>query len=331
MLAFSLFILLLGGIFTLFGLTGRRLTFIGDLLSRLGGEFAQGIGFVMGILMLILGIWLYPVATVDRSQMEHAKQAAEIPPVQAAAMPVKPGYVFQDCPECPEMVVVPPGGFTMGASNDDTDKTKEELPAHHVEIRYPLSVARYEITTAQWQACVIDGTCRKDIKPTAGNEHPIVGIHWQDTQDYAAFLKKKTGANYRLLSEAEWEFAARAGHSDRYPWGNDIGQNHAACSECSPHSNENGTYPVGRFQPNAYKLFDMSGNVREWVNDCWHDNYQQAPTDGSSWTSSCSEARRVTRGGAWNMSAKDLRLTARGRETWSDSTANLGFRVARVP
>lgn len=324
-----------GVLLVLFGLIGERLWLLGRQLSRWWGEFAQGIGFVLGWALIIGGIGLYPDQTVDRSAMAKAADAApDAPPKIAQStrpVPSKAGETFQDCPDCPELVVLPQGKFSMGASETDPDRTVSELPAHHVNINAPLLMGRYEVTVAQWDICTREGSCRTSTPPIPGHaEHPVVNVSWQDAQDYLAFLSKKTGAEYRLPTEAEWEYAARATQTTRYPWGHDIGVNHASCDDCATSSHEKTTHPIGQFGANAFRVFDMLGNVREWVMDCWHDNYDDAPEDGSAWVNACSEGRRVTRGGAWNMPAQDLRVSARGRETWDSKASNLGFRVVRV-
>lgn len=325
-------VIITGGLLVLFGLIGKRLWLLGHRFSRWWGEFAQGIGFVLGWLLIIGGIGLYPAQTVDRSTMTN-KANETTPKVvpQTRPIPTNAGETYQECTDCPELVVLPKGSFSMGAPDSDPDRTVTEIPPHTVTINYPLLVGRYEVTFAQWGVCAREGTCRSNVAPTLGHtEHPAINVTWQDAQDYLLFLKKKTGAEYRLLSEAEWEYAARANQPTRYPWGHEIGINHASCSDCAVASREKTTHPVGQFNANAFKLFDMLGNVREWVTDCWHDNYDYAPQDGSAWVSACSEGRRVTRGGAWNMPAQDLRVTARGRETWDSKVDNLGFRVVRV-
>jgi formylglycine-generating enzyme required for sulfatase activity len=158
----------------------------------------------------------------------------------------------------------------------------------------------------------------------------VVNVNWNDAQLYLAWLKTHTGYEYRLLSEAEWEYAARAGQVGVYAWGDAIGDHHANCLNCGGLTKEEGTRAVGSFAANGYSIFDMHGNVREWVADCWHENYQGAPQDGSAWVNQCSEASRVVRGGAWNNAAQDLRAAARHREIWDKRADNIGFRVARV-
>lgn len=327
----AIVILVTGVTLVLFGLIGERLWLLGKKLSHWWGEFAQGIGFVLGWLLIVGGIALYPDQTVDRSLATQTLNTKEITPHNLKPAPSKVGEVFQECSDCPELVVLPKGKFTMGAPSTDPDRTVNEMPTHMVTLNYPLLVGRYEVTFAQWGICAREKMCRSVVADTAGHtEHPVVNVSWQDAQDYLAFLKKKTGAEYRLLTEAEWEYAARAMQPSRYPWGDEIGKNRAGCSDCEAATHEKTTYPIGAFSANAFKIFDTLGNAREWVMDCWHDNYEYAPQDGSAWMTACSEGRRVTRGGAWNMPVQDLRVTARGRETWDYKANNLGFRVVRV-
>jgi formylglycine-generating enzyme required for sulfatase activity len=138
-----------------------------------------------------------------------------------------------------------------------------------------------------------------------------------------------TGKPYRLLAEAEWEYAARAGTTTAYSWGDEIGNGNANCKRCGSQWDDGGTSPVGSFKPNAFGLYDMAGNVWQWVQDCYHDNYVGAPTDGSAWTSGdCSQ--RMGRGGSWFTGPEDLRSAYRGWTTTGDRSNNLGFRIART-
>ena len=159
---------------------------------------------------------------------------------------------------------------------------------------------------------------------------PVINVNWDDAQQYVAWFSKMTGQPYRLLTEAEWEYAARAGTTTAYSWGDEIGKGNANCNGCGSKWDNRETSPVGSFKPNAFGLYDMHGNVWQWVQDCYHDNYNGAPTDGSAWTSGdCS--RRVLRGGAWGNFPRNLRAaTARciGASITEAAQARTGTEVA---
>ncbi len=350
LIGISIAVMALGSVLFLFGFVGPTLRIVGRFLHAFLGEFAQGISFVLGFVMLTGGLWIYPTKTVDRSliaqeklleknEMTHANAGKEPvakeqePSKPTALVSTQPGTIFRDCPECPEMIVLPTGVATLGAPETDPERTSHELPPHKAAISYVLAVGRFEITFAEWDACATAGGCRKDVQqPSWGRygQHPVVNVDWRDTQVYLDWLKKTSGFEYRLLTETEWEYAARANRPTRYSWGNEIGQNYANCSNCSSSSKEQATRSTGAFIGNAFSLFDMHGNVHEWVIDCWHNNYQGAPNDGSAWLHQCDEGRRVLKGGAWNTPAQDLRTSARHRETWDKRAENIGFRVARI-
>ncbi len=146
---------------------------------------------------------------------------------------------------------------------------------------------------------------------------------------YVDWLAKKTGKEYRLLSEAEWEYAARGGTSGAYPWGDEIGNNNANCYACGSQWDYKSTAPVGSFSPNGFGLYDMVGNARQWTLDCWHDSYKEAPSNGSAWTSGdC--GRRLVRGSAWNHNPWDLRVAFRLGSPLGDRYSTFGFRLART-
>ena len=160
----------------------------------------------------------------------------------------------------------------------------------------------------------------------------MINVSWDDaTKEYLPWLNRKTGKTYRLLTEAEWEYAARAGTTTTYSWGNDVGKNQANCNGCGSQWDSKQTAPVGSFKPNAFGLYDMHGNVWQWVQDCWLDKYQGAPTDGSAWvTSSTDSSRRVLRGGSWNYAPRNLRAANRSRDATGDRSGGVGFRLART-
>ena len=231
------------------------------------------------------------------------------------------------CPYCPEMVVVPAGSFQMGSNKGDED----EKPVHTVKIGRPFAVGKFEVTFAEWDACVVAGGCahKPDDQGWGRGRRPVISVSWDDVQHYVAWLSKKTGKAYRLLSEAEWEYAARARTTTRYAFGDRISKRQAQFSERQILSAGN-TLKVGSFQPNAFGLYDMHGNAWEWVTDCWNKSYSGAPTDGAAWTKgNCS--LRVLRGGAWSIDARSLRSADRDKSWMADSRGrDIGFRIART-
>jgi formylglycine-generating enzyme required for sulfatase activity len=245
---------------------------------------------------------------------------------------LKPRDTFQECSHCPVMRVVPAGRFMMGSPAGEPDRFSNEDPQHEITIASQFAVGQYELTFDEWDACVADGGCNGYKPPDQGwgrKDRPAINVSWVDARAYVSWLAKKTGKPYRLLTEAEYEYAARAGTDAAYPWGNDIGQNQANCAGCGSRWNGKETAPVGSFAANAFGLYDMVGNVWEWTQDCYHDSYQGAPSDGSAWTSGdC--MYRVLRGGSWLNSQKGIRSALRD---WlvSDRRVNLfGFRVGRT-
>jgi len=224
------------------------------------------------------------------------------------------GDVFKDCPRCPEMVVVPAGNFNMGSDQGEED----EKPVHKVIIPKPFAVGKYEITQAEWLSFM--GNNPSLFK---GDRKPVETISWKDAKAFIDALNAKTGKQYRLLSESEWEYIARAGSKTKYPWGNTI--NHSQARYVNGNLD---TSPVDTYKANAFGVHGTVGNIQEWVEDCWHKNYMGAPKDGSSWIDkNC--VKRVVRGGTWSYEPKNLRSSFRSR--WSSDSAHgsNGFRVAR--
>jgi formylglycine-generating enzyme required for sulfatase activity len=253
--------------------------------------------------------------------------AMALPPVQPTPVtrPVQPGTTFKDCDDCPEMVVIPSGTFMMGTKDDPFAKIpspKNEQPQHAVSIR-SFSIGKYEVTQEQWYSVM--GNTPSNFK---GRTLPVERVSWNDTQEFIQKLNAKTGKTYRLPTEAEWEYAARAGSQTAFSFGDNE-------SELGKYAwfNDNSsgqTHPVGEKQPNAFGLFDMHGNVWEWTQDCWNENYVGAPVDGNAWTQGdCS--RRILRGGSWFYLPQALRSAYRGLSTVAGRYNNDGFRVVRTP
>lgn len=249
-----------------------------------------------------------------------------------ASMPKEPGTAFRDCAKCPELVWLPQGDFVMG----DPSAANDQRPV--VAIRYMLAVGRFEVTFAEWDACVAAGGCRRrphDAGWGRGSQ-PVINVSWGDAQQYAAWLSRATNKRYRLLSEAEWEYAARAGTDVRYWWGDQAGRGDANCAECGSKWDGRQAAPVGRFAPNPFGLHDMHGNVSEWVEDCYHDRSydrtRDAPLDGRPWTSGCTAATdtRIVRGGAWHGSARSVRSASRTSAASEHFDNGIGFRIART-
>ncbi len=254
--------------------------------------------------------------------------------VQCSAVTLpQPGEVFSDLLSSrepgPEMVVLPAGEFRMGCVSG-LDCRNSERPVHRVTIGRPFAVSKYEVTFEDYDRFV-DAAERASDYGWGRGRRPAITVSWLAAQEYVDWLSRETGRTYRLLSEAEWEYAARAGSTTRYSWGNEIGTNRANCKACgSPWDSRDQTAPVGTFPANAWGLHDMHGNVQEWVQDCWNQDYIGAPPDGSVWLQGdCS--RRVVRGGSW-LGGPPGRIGAASRHPWPeglDDAQMVGFRVAR--
>lgn len=242
----------------------------------------------------------------------------------AGAQVPEPGEVFRDCPECSEMVVVPSGDIEIG-SND----TPYEKPIHKVTIAKPFAIGRREVSFAEWDACVTDGGCRHrpDDRGWGRGAHPVIDVSWDDAQAFITWLSQKAQKRYRLPSEAEWEYAARAGTVTGFWWGRAVGANNANCEDCSP-TPARKSVAGGTFRPNGFGLYDTAGNVAEWVEDCWNDTYRGAPNNGTAWTQGqCRQ--RVLRGGSFSSRSTVIRSAARFRYDRDVRYYANGFRVAR--
>ena len=272
----------------------------------------------------------YLAAYPEGRHVEEARERQAQPQYQV-------GQTFSDTLQSggqgPEMVVVPAGTFRMGCVSG-RDCQDDELPVHQVTIARPFAVGMYEVTFAEWGACVASGGCNGYQPGDMGwgrGRRPVIKVSWEDAVAYIRWLSEQTGQQYRLLSEAEWEYVARAGTTTRYWWGNKIGRNRANCFGCG--SQWSGfwsvrTAPVGSFKANAFGLHDMHGNVWEWAQDCWNGSYSGAPRDGRAWEGGkCS--RRILRGGSWESRPGSLRSANRTWDTADDRDIIYGFRIAR--
>lgn len=244
---------------------------------------------------------------------------------------------FSDCDECPEMTAIAAGQFTMGSPTSELYRVKEAQ--HRITISSSFALSKYEITFEQWDACVADGGCGGYMPDDQGwgrGNRPVVNVSWNDAKAYVEWLNLKTGRQYRLPSESEWEYAARAGTVTPFSFGSTITTDQgnfdgSSRTDLSPKgANRQQTLPVGSFPANSFGLYDMHGNVWEWVEDCWHDEYTAgAPVDGSPWI----DARcggHVLRGGSWDDYSGDARSAARVGGATEDQFYSDGFRVART-
>lgn len=245
---------------------------------------------------------------------------------------LKPGQSFKECSDCPEMIVIPAGHFTMGSPSPSDPN---ERPQHQVKIAKPFAVSKFELTFSEWDACAVHGDCDAQISADewGRGRQPAINVSWEDAQRYVAWLSRMTGKSYRLLSEAEYEYAARAGGHTWYPWGDDLtlnGRVMANCDGCGSSWDAHQPAPVGKFLPNRFGLYDMVGNVSAWTEDCFHFDYDGAPADGSPWIEGANCANRVVRGTSWLYTPSTLfsaYRTMSGSGMRSDVT---GFRVART-
>ena len=224
----------------------------------------------------------------------------------------------------------------MGSPASERDRSDGEGPQHRVTLSAPFALGVSEVTFAEWDACVRGGGCNGYHPDDGGwgrGTRPVINVSWEDAQAYVRWLSRATGATYRLPSESEWEYAARAGTRTARYWGEaESGQCRYAngwddFAPC-PDGHRN-TAPVRSYAPNGFGLHDVLGNVWEWMEDCWHDDYRGAPSDGAAWTRG-GECRRVSRGGSWSYSLRDLRSAARGRSDAGYRFGTIGFRVART-
>ncbi len=252
--------------------------------------------------------------------------AVAVSATAAAQERLKPGETFRDCPECPEMVVIPAGSFMMGSPANEEGRSLVEGPRHRVTIPRAFALGKYVVTFHEWDNCVRDGGCshRPDDWGWGRGNRPVIGVNWNDAREFTRWLSQRTGQKYRLPSEAEWEYAARAGTTTAYHFGNDINPRQANYGV-----NEFKTVAVGRYPANAFGLHDVHGNVWEWVEDCWDRRYKGAPRNGSAWTTGqCSH--RVLRGGSWVNVPRYVRAAFRLGYDSGDRYYDTGFRIART-
>ncbi|WP_263264186.1 formylglycine-generating enzyme family protein [Pseudomonas sp. RIT-PI-S] len=264
----------------------------------------------------------------------------------AQAAPTRqPGEVFKDCKDCPEMVVLPAGSFVMGTPADEPGRQPDEGPQHTVTFARPFAISRYQVTAAELRAWLkasgtrlADGDTRPGRECKAGvprypqgPRQPAVCVDYHDVQHYAAWLGKHTHHPYRMLSEAEREYAARAGSTGPFPFPMDPGPGYGIAKHANTYGAADGysyTSPVGSFAPNAFGVYDMHGNLYEWVADCAHDDYKGAPSDGSPWMEAQCDLVQI-RGNDWGEPPIFSRSGNRNNAYPTDRGDWIGFRVAR--
>ena len=283
-----------------------------------------------------------------------AIEAQTLPP-EGATQEVTVGLRFRECDVCPEMVVVPAGQFVMGMKHEfalDSDGNAfifahwlhYARPLHRVRMAERFAVGVHEVTFREWDACERDFGCGiiPDDEGWGRGNRPVINVSWNDAREYVGWLSEKTGNEYRLLTESEWEYVARAGTTTRFHTGQKISRRQANFNHNYFYNSKGRvqrrqrsdefirkTVPVGQFPPNRFGLHDVHGNVWEWVQDCWNKSYDGAPRDGSAWESGDCESR-VLRGGSWDGLPRNLRAAYRDRSTTGSRNYDYGFRVART-
>ena len=340
----------------------------GSRKSGRGFKAIVGVGLVLATVVVLLVV-LMPLFNVDVDDSVTSEQTA-VPsdviseadtPTLPAGEDYPPGAEFTDCDSCPVMMVIQAGSFSQGTPVAESEREPNEGEQHRVVISGPLAVGMVEVTRGQFSEFVAaTGFTAKgcwiydgDWKMQTGNdwqspgfaqddEHPVTCVSWQDAQTYTRWLTKKTGKKYRLLSESEWEYVARAGTTMARNWGDrpDDACQSSNVADKTAEENYPGwnahnctdryiyTAPAGMFVANDFGAYDMLGNVFEWVEDCWNDNYQGAPVDGSAWTGGDCD-KRVLRGGSWFSMPKFVRSAYRNRFPSDHRSSSFGFRVAR--
>ena len=264
------------------------------------------------------------------------KPGAAVPGLGGGPLEHEVGSTFKDCKSCPDMVVTPAGRYRMGAPKGEKGHQPAEEPQHDVTVAAPLAVGKFEVTFDEWEACSLEGGCANYRPQDAGwgrGRRPAIYVSYDDAKAYVDWLREKSGKAYRLLSESEWEFAARGGTNTPFAGGESLAPTQAnfdastAAGSKKQGSYEGKSVDVGTFPPNPYGLHDMEGNVFEWVEDCWNQTHAGAPADASPRGGDCK--RRVAKGGAWYYEAEFARPSARMSFPKGSRLNVIGFRVAR--
>ena len=254
---------------------------------------------------------------------------------------LRPLDMFQECVVCPEMIVIPAGEFIMGAPESEQGSEDNERPQHKVTFAAAFAVGRFALTFAEWDACVAEGGCRNYKPPDKGwgrGRQPVINLWWDDARAYVRWLSERTRRSYRLLSEAEREYVTRAGTTTPFWWGSSPSTDQANYDGSFTYPFHAGgskgefrkkTAPVDSFAPNPWGLYQVHGNVFEWVEDCWHGDYIGAPIDGSPWNDVDCD-RHVLRGGSWDFPPSHLRSADRGAVASAVNLVPVGMRIART-
>jgi formylglycine-generating enzyme required for sulfatase activity len=228
-------------------------------------EQMRGRLVVMGLIVLLclagLGFidpWAIAQEVVGQYRWQMAMDPTVLTVEQAKEKAAKPGSDFKECANgCPAMIVIPAGKFIMGSPENESDREASEGPPHEVTVAKPFTVSKFEVTFEEWDACVAAAACPRVPDRWGRGEMPVINVSWRDAKQYVGWLSQSTGEEYRLLTEAEWEYAARAGANTRYSWGDDPGMGNANCDGCGSRWDLEQTAPVGSFKPNALGLYDM--------------------------------------------------------------------------
>jgi formylglycine-generating enzyme required for sulfatase activity len=313
--------------------------------ARSRARYARGLVYasLVGMIAVLLG-WINQ-ATIREQWRQYTVVGpfvrAKVEPFvlsETKERALKAGDTFRECAVepgkdyCPEMIVVPAGSFTMGSPSTEAGRFDNEGPQHKVTIANPFAVSKFEVTFEQWDICAADGDCPEGISDSGfgHGQQPVINVNWADAQRYAAWLAKATGKPYRLLSEAEYEYAARGGTQTAYPWGDEVGNNNADCIGCGSPWDNSEPAPVNSFTANRFGFYGVVGSIWEWVEDCVHTNYGDAPTDGSPWTKNGNCNNRMVRGGNWKLSPANVRSATRNWYSADGRDSGLGFRVGRT-
>ncbi|MCB1734354.1 MAG: SUMF1/EgtB/PvdO family nonheme iron enzyme [Gammaproteobacteria bacterium] len=269
---------------------------------------------------------------LNKAQSSTESQAQVRPLPSVSDERYAPGKEFRDCGHCPLMVVVPAGKFRIGSPSSELYRKDHESPQQSIHIDHPFAMSKYETSFAEWEACIQLGGCNSVQPPDEGfgrGKRPVINVNWHEAQSYAEFLGTATGKAYRLPSEAEWEYAARAGTTTPYSFGEELPENHANCEDCGSQWDKKTTSPVGSFGANAFGLSDMHGNVMEWVEDCYVPRYDGISANGQARIDADCQ-QRVLRDGHWKARKTNLRSAHRFPLKPFYKSKYIGFRVVRT-
>lgn len=289
----------------------------------------MAIGFGVIAIAIVSGIVWYlfmrqsaqsVVATVPLDSKAEAASPTAVETLSSQAPATIPEQPQVKPVTTPEMVSLPGGTFTMGSSNDES-----ETPVHRVAIK-PFEISKFPITIREWNECVAAKVCQ--YVPSGDDDAPVINLSWSDTKQFLTWLSQITQKSFRLPSEAEWEYAARAGTDTNYWWGDQLQEGMADCKGCVDTYDSTQPLKVGSLKPNPFGLYDMGGDVDQWVEDCWHSGYQGAPVDGSPWADdSC--LSHVVRSGSWKNDPSYVRPASRDHYDTDVRYPTHGFRIAR--